>query len=180
MRMSIVFKVVFSEKLIHLLSKISYTVLTLRSHSMTKESVNLIKLCVGAQNVSDLYNWQKNRLIHRENLENPATFLITRMRPRRKNEILNGGSIFWVIKGLILARQKIIGFDNFMSEDKILKCKIILDRKIILTDAYHKKPFQGWRYFSHQEAPKDREIFSNDKNQLPLNIEKELSEIGIF
>ena len=147
---------------------------------MTKKFVNLIKLCVGAQNVSDLYNWQKNRLINEKNLENPATFFITRMRPKRENDILNGGSIFWVFKGLILARQKIIGFDNFMREDNILRCKIILDRKIILTDPYHKKPFQGWRYFSQQEAPKDREVFSNDKNQLPLKIEKELSEIGIF
>lgn len=147
---------------------------------MTKEFVNLIKLCVGAQNVSDLYEWQKNRLIHDKSLENHATFFITRMRPKRENDILKGGSIFWVFKGLILARQKIIGFDNFMSEDNILRCKVILDRKIILTDPYHKKPFQGWRYFSQQEAPKDREIFSNEKTQLPLKIEKELSELGIF
>ena len=115
-----------------------------------------------------------------KDLENRATFFITRMRPKRENDILNGGSIFWVFKGLILARQKIIGFDNFMSEDNILRCKVILDRKIILTDPYHKKPFQGWRYFSQQEAPKDREIFSNEKTQLPLKIEKELSELGIF
>ena len=96
--------------------------------------------------------------IHDKNLEKCATFFITRMRPKRENDILNGGSIFWVFKRLILARQKIIGFDNFMSEDNILRCKVILDRKIILTDPYHKKPFQGWRYFSQQEAPKDREI----------------------
>ena len=147
---------------------------------MSKKIVNLIKLCVGAQNVSDLYNWQKNRIIYQKNLKNPATFFITRMRPKREAEILNGGSIFWVFKGLILARQKIIGFDNFMSEDNISRCKVILDRKIILTDAYHKKPFQGWRYFSQQEAPKDREIYSNEKTQLPLKIEKELSELGIF
>ena len=147
---------------------------------MTKEFVNLIKLCVGAQNVSDLYNSQKNRIIHHEKSDLPATFFITRMKPKRENDILNGGSIFWVFKGLILARQKIIGFDNFISEDNILRCKVILDRKIILTDPYHKKPFQGWRYFIQQEAPKDREIFSNEKTQLPLKIEKELSELGIF
>ena len=70
---------------------------------MTKEFVNLIKLCVGAQNVSDLYEWQKNRLIHDKSLENHATFFITRMRPKRENFILNGGSIFWVFRGLILA-----------------------------------------------------------------------------
>ena len=142
--------------------------------------MNLIKLCVGAQNVSDLYNWQKNRLINYKGLGNNATFFITRMRPKRENDILNGGSIFWVFKGLILARQKIIGFDNFMSEDNISRCKVILNSKIILTDAYHKKSFQGWRYFSQQEAPKDREIFSDEKTQLPLKIEKELSELGIF
>ncbi|MFL2801476.1 MAG: DUF1489 family protein [Paracoccaceae bacterium] len=147
---------------------------------MSKKIVNLIKLCVGNQNVSDLYNSQKNRIIHHEKSDLPATFFITRMRPKRENEILNGGSVFWVFKGLILARQKIIGFEDFVSKDTIKRCKIILDRKIILTDTHQKKPFQGWRYFKEQDAPKDREIFSEDKLQLPLKIEKELSEIGIF
>ena len=147
---------------------------------MSKKIVNLIKLCVGTQDVSDLYNSQKNRIIHHEKSDLPATFFITRMRPKRENEILNGGSVFWVFKRLILARQKIIGFEDFIGDDTIKRCKIILDRKIILTDTHQKKPFQGWRYFKEQDAPKDREMFSEDNLQLPFKIEKELSEIGIF
>ena len=71
---------------------------------MTKKVLNIIKLCVGAQNVSELYNWQKNRIIFLEKFEDPVTFIITRMRPRKEEELLNGGSIYWVFKGLILAR----------------------------------------------------------------------------
>tara|TARA_A100001011_G_C13770856_1_gene619151 strand:+ start:39 stop:536 length:498 start_codon:yes stop_codon:yes gene_type:complete len=155
-------------------------ILSLGEIKLAKKIVHLIKLCVGAQNVSDLYNWQKNRIIYSKNSKKTSTFLVTRMRPKREVEILNGGSIFWVFKGLILARQKIIGFDNFIGEDNILKCKIMLDKTIILTEPYQKKPFQGWRYFKVQNAPKDREIFSNEKKQLPLKIEKELSEIGVL
>ena len=145
---------------------------------MTKKFVNLIKLCVGAQNVSDLYEWQKNRLIHDKNLEKRATFFITRMRPKRENDILNGGSIFWVFKRLILARQKIIGFDNFLSEDKISRCKVILDRRIILTDTYHKKPFQGWRYLKEEMVPND--IFKDqNNNEIPASLLAELNEFGV-
>ena len=87
---------------------------------MTKKVINIIKLCVGAQNVSELYSWQKNRIISVANLEDPVTFIITRMRPKKEEELLNGGSIYWVFKGLILARQKIIGFDNIIGADNIL------------------------------------------------------------
>ncbi len=149
---------------------------------MSKNFINLIKLCVGAENVSDLYNWQKNRIIPKKigNTKSSATFLVTRMRPKRETEILNGGSIFWVFRGLILARQKILGIDKYIEEDSVLRCKIILDREIILTEPHQKKPFQGWRYLNQKDTPKDREIFSNTKTQLPLKIEKELSLIGIL
>ena len=149
---------------------------------MSKNFINLIKLCVGAENVSDLYNWQKSRVIPNKigNTKCSTTFLVTRMRPKRETEILNGGSIFWVFKGLILARQKILGFDKYIGEDSVLRCKIILDREIMLTEPHQKKPFQGWRYLKQKDTPKDREIFSNIKTQLPLQIEKELSLIGIL
>ena len=147
---------------------------------MTKKVINIIKLCVGAQNVSELFKWQKNRIISVANLEDPVTFIITRMRPKKEEELLNGGSIYWVFKGLILARQKIIGFDNIIGADNILRCKIILNSQIILTESIQKRPFQGWRYFKQEEVPNDRELYSEDKIEIPLELQKELSEIGIF
>ena len=147
---------------------------------MNLRVINIIKLCVGAQNVVDLYNWQKNRTFNFKNNKEPVTFIITRMRPRKEQELLNGGSIYWVFKGLILARQKIIALDDFKSEDNISRCKIILDTKIILTEALHKKSFQGWRYFKQEEIPKDKEIFTNEKILLPLKLQKKLSEFGVF
>ena len=147
---------------------------------MTKKVLHIIKLCVGAQNVTELYNWQKNRIIFVKKFEDPVTFIVTRMRPKKEKELLNGGSIYWVFKGLILARQKIIGFDNMIGTDNILRCKIILNSQIILTDSQQKRPFQGWRYFKQEEIPNDRELYSEDKVELPLELQKELSEIGIF
>ena len=135
---------------------------------MAKKVINIIKLCVGAQNVTELYNWQKNRIFSVANLEDPVTFIITRMRPKKEVELLNGGSIYWVFKGLILARQKIIGFDNIIGADNILRCKIILNSQIILTESIQKRPFQGWRYFKQEEVPNDREIYSEDKIEIPL------------
>ena len=147
---------------------------------MSKKFINIIKLCVGAESVSDLYIWQKNRLIIKNNSKEKFTYFVTRMRPKREIEVLNGGSIYWVFKGLILARQKIVAFENHMSTDNILRCKIILNTKIYLTDTYQKKPFQGWRYFKIEDSPKDKEIFDENKKPLPLKIEKELEEIGIL
>ena len=147
---------------------------------MSKKFINLIKLCVGAESVSDLYYWQKNRLIVKNNSREKFTYFVTRMRPKRELEVLNGGSIYWVFKCLILARQKIVSFENHISTDNILRCKIILNAKIYLTDTYQKKPFQGWRYFKIEDSPKDKEIFDKNKKPLPLKIEKELEEIGIL
>ena len=79
------------------------------------------------------------------------------MRPKKEEELLNGGSIYWVFKGLVLARQKIIGFDNIIGADNILRCKIILNCQLILTDPLQKRPFQGWRYLKQEEVPNDRD-----------------------
>ena len=138
-------------------------------------ALNIVKLAVGIRNVEHLKQKQKTRIE-----QEGVLVYTTRNTPVRSTEILNGGSIFWVFKGLILARQKILGFDKYIGEDNVLRCKIILDSEIMVTEPHQKKPFQGWRYLKQKDAPKDREIFSDIKTQLPLQIEKELSLIGIL
>ena len=105
-------------------------------------TINLVKLCVGADAIEDLADWQARR-----KLLDPAyrPRQVTRMWPKRRDEILNGGSLYWVFKGVILARQRIIDLEEVPGEDGILRCGIVFDPQIIRTRAAPRRPFQGWR-----------------------------------
>ena len=61
------------------------------------------------------------------------TIHITRMFPKKYQDLLDGGSIYWIFKGYIRARQNIIGYKKIMGEDKIKRCKILLSKEIMLT-----------------------------------------------
>ena len=101
-------------------------------------TLNIKKLCVGADSVSDLYNRQeyiRNRY--------GETIHITRMFPKRFEEILNGGSIYWVIKGKLCVRQKILKIERFVDNDNVKRCRIDLKRDLILTVPFKERPFQG-------------------------------------
>ena len=107
------------------------------------EYVNLVKLSVGSQTVSDLVAWQKNP---RAKGADGCPRHVTRMWPKREKEITNGGSIYWVIKGQIQCRQKIIRLDEIIGNDGIRRCAIVLDKNLILTTIANRRAFQGWRY----------------------------------
>lgn len=147
---------------------------------MTEKHVNLIKMCVGAESVSDLHDWQEQRLFKNPKSDKVCTRHVTRMRPKREEEVLNGGSLYWVFKGYILARQEIVGLEKILGNDNVMRCAIILDSQIILTETKRKRPFQGWRYLTFNHAPKDVKIYSEGDIELPLTLERNLMEIGVF
>ena len=101
------------------------------------------------------------------------------MWPKRQEELLNGGSIYWVFKGLILARQEILNLEEVMGSDQIKRCGIVLDEKIIKTMPKPKRAFQGWRYLTLAEAPKDSDEFSENQQELPHSLQLELSKLGV-
>lgn len=140
------------------------------------KTVNLIKLCVGAEKVEDLLNWQKQK--RAQNAEGLPVH-VTRMSPKRADEILNGGSLYWVFKGVVLARQKILRLDEVTGGDGISRCAIVLDPSVIRTEAAQKRPFQGWRYLSVQDAPADLRSQSRREESLPPKLEMALAEIGV-
>ncbi|OCX61731.1 lysophospholipase [Thioclava sp. SK-1] len=135
--------------------------------------VHLIKLCVGAEKVEDLLEWQAQRYG-----DGPAAH-VTRMWPKRGDEILDGGSLYWVFKGAVLARQKIIGLEERVGEDGITRCAIILDRTVVRTEALTRRPFQGWRYLKPEDAPKDLKAGKTREEPLPRELLTALSEIGL-
>ncbi|WP_127902578.1 DUF1489 family protein [Solirhodobacter olei] len=138
--------------------------------------VNLLKLCVGADAVEDLIDWQDRRRAETPGWE---TCHVTRMWPKREAEVLAGGSLYWVFKGLVLARQRILRLDERRGQDGILRCAIILDPQVIRTEPQPRRPFQGWRYLDPAEAPRDLNVNREREDSLPPSLAAALAEIGV-
>ena len=101
------------------------------------------------------------------------------MWPKQERELLDGGSLYWVFKGLILARQQILSLEEVIGTDKIKRCGIVLNENIVKTTPTPKRAFQGWRYLKSHEAPKDIGQFSASDQELPYELQLELSKLGI-
>ncbi|WP_142662931.1 DUF1489 family protein [Paracoccus laeviglucosivorans] len=135
--------------------------------------LNLMKLCVGCDSPAELAAWQKDRW-----KGGPARH-VTRMWPKREAEILNGGSIYWVFKGVMQARQRLIGMDEVKGEDGIRRCALVMEPKLIRTAAVPRRPFQGWRYLNPADAPPDLPEGREEEPSLPAEIARALAEMGL-
>ncbi|SFR18916.1 DUF1489 family protein [Poseidonocella sedimentorum] len=139
--------------------------------------INLIKLSVGTESVEDLIHWQASgRSVSEDGLPRH----VTRMWPKREAELLQGGSIYWVIKGNILARQRVVRLDEVIRQDGIRRCGIVLDREVMLTRPAPRRPFQGWRYLKPEDAPADLPASRAAETALPADLDAALTEIGIL
>lgn len=143
-------------------------------------TVHLVKLCVGAKSVSDLADWVEKRVkLNAQAGRGSVHEHVTRMHPRREAALLDGGSLYWVIKGVIQARQQILGFQSRTGEDGVRRCVIALDPGLILTEFQSRRAFQGWRYLAAADAPKD----AGEKRQgalPPPEMAAELAELGLL
>lgn len=157
-------------------TSITISCVTGKGESSVTGHVNLIKLSVGSESVESLIDWQQNRSTQRINGQ---YFHLTRMWPKRADEILEGGSIYWVIQGVLQARQKITGFEEVIGNDGIRRCAILLDREVIRTEQARKRPFQGWRYLSAEDAPRDLDMKRQKETDLPPEIMATLADIGV-
>lgn len=139
--------------------------------------VNLVKLSVGTESVDGLQIWQDSV---RDRFPDGLPRHVTRMWPKREAEILRGGSIYWVIKGQILCRQKILRLDEVMGEDGIRRCAIVLDPELHRTNAAQKRPFQGWRYLKPEDSPRDLPTGRDAEEALPEELSRALADIGVL
>lgn len=135
--------------------------------------VNLLKLCVGAESVEDLTGWQNDRF------GTGTPFHVTRMWPKRAEEVLAGGSLYWVFKGLVLCRQRIVGLEERTGIDGITRCAILLDPEAVRVEPMPKRPFQGWRYLEAKDAPADLRAGREAEGHLPRDLAAALAEIGL-
>ncbi|MCK8462951.1 DUF1489 domain-containing protein [Aliiroseovarius sp. S1339] len=142
------------------------------------DTINLVKLCVGTERVEDLETWQAARMAT-SSQANPRH--VTRMWPKREEMLLAGGSLYWVFKGLVLARQRIVRLEEVIGDDGIRRCGIVLDPKIVRTESQPRRAFQGWRYLNPQDAPRDlsTESTHRDDTPLPNELAAALADIGI-
>ena len=139
--------------------------------------INLIKLSVGSDTFDDLVAWQSTK---RAQTPDGYPRHITRMWPKRETEILNGGSIFWVIKGVVTCRQRVIRLDEYISADGIRRCAIVSDPELIRVQSALKRPFQGWRYLKPEDSPPDLPEGRAREEPLPVALSQALAEIGVL
>jgi hypothetical protein len=140
-------------------------------------ALHLIKLSVGTSSVEDLAAWQGS--VRAKGPDGQPRH-VTRMWPRRAGELLDGGSIYWVIGGLVQCRQRILRLDEATGGDGIRRCAIVLDPMLIRTAAAHKRPFQGWRYLVPDDAPPDLPSSRQSEDSLPPELSSALADIGVI
>jgi len=139
--------------------------------------IHLIKLSVGTETLDDLTAWQARK---EAQTADGLPRHVTRMWPRREAELLDGGSIYWVIKGVVQARQRILRLDEVTRQDGIRRCAIVLAPELLRTAPALKRPFQGWRYLDPKDAPPDISPGRTSDDDLPPELSAKLAEIGVL
>ena len=143
--------------------------------------LHLIKLCVGAESVKDLEAWiQRKRKQQKKPGARREHIHITRMVPKRIDELLDGGSLYWVIRGQIACRERLVAIRPFVDRDGISRCRLVLDGKIVLVEPRSFRAFQGWRYLAATDAPRDLHRAAPGAQDMPENLRRELRELGLL
>ena len=144
--------------------------------------LHLIKLSVGTDSIEDLEDWIKLKYAEQKKrgVKKPERFHTTRMVPKRADEIIDGGSIYWVIKGEIAAREKLLAIEPFRDKDGIGRCRLVMQPKLIPVVPRPMRPFQGWRYLDAKSAPPDLGKAAESIAKMPEPLRKELRELGLL
>lgn len=144
-------------------------------------TLHLIKLCVGAASIEDLDAWQRGRLAEQRKAgEKPKLFHTTFQTPKRESEVLDGGSLYWVIKGVIQVRQRIVALEEGRKDDGSRCCLIVLDKTLVPVRPTPRRAFQGWRYLDAADAPADLGRGDKELAQLPPQMRRELAELCLI
>jgi hypothetical protein len=142
--------------------------------------LHLIKLCVGCDSVADLEDWIKQKLKEKKKRgQKPEHIHTTRMLPKRAEELI-GGSLYWVIRGQITCREKILDIRATTGKDGIRRCQVVLDGKVVLVEPRPRGAFQGWRYLEAKEAPRDLSRAAPGAAKMPEAMRRELRELGLL
>jgi hypothetical protein len=144
-------------------------------------ALHLIKLCVGCDSVKDLEDWIRLRLkdrrkrgLSREHMHR------TRMVPKRADELLDGGSLYWVIRGEVACRQRLLDVRPFVDKAGIGRCYFVLEPRLILVQPRPWRAFQGWRYLEAKDCPRDLDRAAPGARSMPEALRRQLRELGLL
>lgn len=137
-------------------------------------AVHVLKLCVGAENVAQIAEWQAGQMV----LGRRLPVCGTRSWPKRRDEILAGGSLYWIVKGLIVVRQRVLEIAE-VEDEYGLRCGFWLEPSLAHVMPQRRRAFQGWRYLEPQDAPADLSTLGGGED-LPEDLRRELSALGVF
>ena len=139
-------------------------------------ALHLLKLAVGIENIGHLREVQARRLADNGDLRH-----ITRLMPRRAAQVLEGGSLYWVVRNIIRVRQRLLDLKTVTdSESGSTKCAFILDPELILTMPVRRRPHQGWRYFEAHSAPPDLGASLQEYADMPPEMMADLRSLGLI
>lgn len=145
-------------------------------------TLHLIKLCVGAESLEDQQTWIAHTLERKRRQGLPVEhYHTTRMVPKRTAELLDGGSLYWVIKGVVQGRQGIADIRPFKDDHGIGRCHLVLEPELIATRPQPRRAFQGWRYLKADDAPADLRGGQGEVSpDMPADMRKALVELGLL
>ena len=144
-------------------------------------ALHLIKLCVGCDSVKDLKDWIRERLKDKKKRGLPVEHIhTTRMMPKRAAELLDGGSLYWVIRGEVLCRERLLDVRPFVDRDGIGRCRLVLGGKVVPTEPRPYRAFQGWRYYDPKDAPRDLARAAPGAAAMPEELRRELRGLGLL
>jgi hypothetical protein len=143
--------------------------------------LHLIKLAVGCESVKELKSWVAERALKAKQNGLPRHHThITRMVPKRSDELLAGGSLYWVIRGEIAAREKLLAIEPFRDRDGIGRCRLVMQPKVIAVAPRPMRAFQGWRYFAENDVPPDLGKAVAGIAAMPEPLRRELRDLGLL
>ena len=143
-------------------------------------ALHLIKLCVGCDSIEDLQSWIEQRLAERRARGEPPEHIhTTRQVPKRRDELLASGSLYWVIRGFVPVRQRLVDIRPIVDREGVPRRHFLVEAKLVATLPQPYRPFQGWRYLEPKHVPADLAGASTG-DELPPHIWRELAELGLL
>ena len=137
--------------------------------------LHLVKLAVGIRDIAHLADVQAVRAHTTPPLRHQ-----TRQIPRRAADIVDGGSIYWVIAGAVVVRQRILDIIEDRWDDETSCAGLVLDPVLVPVSGTKMRPFQGWRYLAPDAAPPDLDQIEVVADEMPESLRRALQDLALL